>query len=95
MPRQLEGSVGQTGGPIAIVVSRYNETITSNLLEGALRTLEQHQVADEDITVAWVPGAWEVSVVADRLASSGEYRAVICLAAVIRGETSHDLFINH
>ena len=95
MPRQLEGSVGQTGGPIAIVVSRYNETITSNLLEGALKTLEEHQVADEDITVAWVPGAWEVSIVADRLASSGEYRAVICLAAVIRGETSHDLFINH
>jgi 6,7-dimethyl-8-ribityllumazine synthase len=78
----------------AVVVSRYNESITSRLLEGALATLRQAGVADERIAVAWVPGAFELPLVADRLAGSGRYAAVLCLGAVIKGETSHDEHIN-
>jgi 6,7-dimethyl-8-ribityllumazine synthase len=78
---------------LAIVVSRYNESITSKLLAGALQTLAEHGVADELIDVAWVPGAFEIPVVASRLAARG-YAAVICLGAVIRGETTHDQHIN-
>lgn len=77
-----------------IVVSRYNESITSKLLEGATQTLTAAGVSDDDIDVAWVPGAWEIPIVADRLAEIAEYRAIICLGAVIRGETSHDQHIN-
>jgi 6,7-dimethyl-8-ribityllumazine synthase len=76
------------------VVARYNENITSQLLRGALATLTENGIADDQITVVWVPGAWEVPLVADRLAHSNHYRAVICLAAVIRGETTHDRYIN-
>ena len=94
MPRQLEGKAGQTPGRIGIVVSRYNDQITGNLLDGALQTLAEHDVPEQAITVAWVPGAWEVPIVADRLARCGDFAAVICLAAVIRGETSHDQYIN-
>lgn len=94
MPRQLAGKAGQTPGRIAIVVSRYNDQITGNLLDGALQTLAEHDVPEQAITVAWVPGAWEVPIVADRLAHCGEFAAVICLAAVIRGETTHDQYIN-
>ena len=78
----------------AIVVARWNESITSKLLEGAAGALKEHGVADEAIDVAWVPGSFEVPLVAQRMAESGEYSAVICLGAVIRGETSHDLHIN-
>ncbi len=94
MPRPLEGKAGQTPGRVAIVVSRYNDQITGNLLKGALETLAEHDVPEQAITVAWVPGAWEVPVVADRLAHSGDFSAIICLAAVIRGETTHDQYIN-
>ena len=94
MPRPLEGKAGQTPGRFAIVVSRYNDQITGNLLTGALETLAEHDVPEQAISVAWVPGAWEVPVVADRLAHSGDFAAVICLAAVIRGETTHDQYIN-
>jgi len=79
---------------LAIVVSRYNESITRNLLSGALDTLGEHGVADDDVDVAWVPGAWEIPLVADQLAGCGRYAAVICLGAVIRGETTHDQHIN-
>src|SRR5437868_2093411 len=94
VPRIVEGKPVTTSGSVAIVVSRYNESITSKLLAGALSTLAEHGMPDERILVAWVPGAWELSVVAQRLATKGAYRAVICLGAVIRGETTHDQQIN-
>jgi 6,7-dimethyl-8-ribityllumazine synthase len=75
-------------------VSRYNESITGNLLAGALDTLKRRDVPDEQIDVAYVPGAWELPIVAAELAASGRYLAVICLGAVIRGETTHDQHIN-
>jgi 6,7-dimethyl-8-ribityllumazine synthase len=78
----------------AIAVARWNESITSKLLEGAVSTLIENGVADEAIDVAWVPGSFEIPLVAQRLADSGAYSAVLCLGAVIRGETSHDLHIN-
>ena len=78
----------------AIVVARWNEAITRKLLEGAVATLRQHGVADEAIDVAWVPGSFEIPIAAQRMAVSGEYAAVLCLGAVIRGETSHDQHIN-
>jgi len=74
---------------VAIVASRFNETISKRLVEGALRALTQHGVADEDVSLSWVPGAFELPVVARRVASSGEVDAVITLGAVIRGETAH------
>jgi len=92
--RTFEGRVGSVAGSLAIVVSRYNESITKNLLSGALETLAEHGVADQRVDVAWVPGAWEIPLVADRLARSDRYVAVICLGAVIRGETTHDRHIN-
>ncbi|MFI4876636.1 MAG: 6,7-dimethyl-8-ribityllumazine synthase [Blastopirellula sp. JB062] len=79
---------------VAIVVARYNETITAKLCEGAVTTLESRGVAADAIEVAWVPGAWELPVVAARLARSGQFHAVICLGAVIKGETTHDQYIN-
>jgi 6,7-dimethyl-8-ribityllumazine synthase len=90
----LEGQLGPIEGRIAIVVSRYNHSITQRLLDGALSTLEKNKVSEEQVDVAWVPGAWELPVAAQRFAESDEYRAVICLGAVIKGETSHDEHIN-
>ncbi|MCS7305913.1 MAG: 6,7-dimethyl-8-ribityllumazine synthase [Thermoguttaceae bacterium] len=81
-------------GRFAIVVSRYNETITRGLLDGAIRTLLEHGVSDDQIEVAWVPGAFEIPTAASRMAASGRYVAIVCLGAVIRGETSHDQHIN-
>jgi 6,7-dimethyl-8-ribityllumazine synthase len=80
--------------PIAIVVSRYNDSITRKLLDGAVATLTEKGVSSDKIDVAWVPGAWELTIVADRLAKTHTYSAVICLGAVIRGETTHDQHIN-
>ena len=79
---------------LAIVVSRWNESITQRLLDGAVRTLTSRGIPDENIDVAWVPGAWEIPLVAQRLADSHRYRAILCLGAVIRGETTHDQHIN-
>jgi 6,7-dimethyl-8-ribityllumazine synthase len=79
---------------LAIVVARWNESITQKLLDGALKTLRERGLPDDATDVAWVPGAMEIPIVAQRLADSGEYRAVICLGAVIRGETTHDQHIN-
>jgi 6,7-dimethyl-8-ribityllumazine synthase len=81
-------------GRFAIVVSRFNESITVNLLDGAVAALAARGVADEAIDVAWVPGAFEIPTVAERLAASGGYAAIVCLGAVIRGETTHDQHIN-
>jgi 6,7-dimethyl-8-ribityllumazine synthase len=94
MPHTMEGSLDAPQGRFAIVVSRYNESITSKLLAGAVKTLSDHGVADDRIDIAWVPGAFEIPLAADRLASSGKYVAVLCLGAVIRGETTHDRHIN-
>lgn len=81
-------------GRFAIVVSRYNESITGKLLDGAISTLRSAQIGDELIDVMWVPGAWEIPLIAHQAATSGSYLAVLCLGAVIRGETSHDQHIN-
>ena len=86
---RLEGRLGGDGLRIGIVVSRFNDTITRRLLEGAHDALVRHGVADDDITVAWVPGAVEIPVVAQSLARSGSYDAIVTLGAVIRGATSH------
>ncbi len=77
-----------------IVVSRYNESITTALLNGAMSTLRARGVAEDAMDIAWVPGAWEIPLVAQRLAASRRYAALLCLGAVIRGETTHDQYIN-
>jgi 6,7-dimethyl-8-ribityllumazine synthase len=77
-----------------IVVARWNETITLKLLDGAVVKLREHGVPDDAIDVAWVPGSMEIPLAAKRLAASIRYAAVICLGAVIRGETTHDQHIN-
>ena len=82
-------------GSVGVVVSHYNTAITNRLLEGALKTLVEGGVVEDDIHVAWVPGAWELPVAAQRLARRDEIKAVICLGAVIQGETTHDQYINH
>jgi 6,7-dimethyl-8-ribityllumazine synthase len=78
----------------AIVVARYNESVTSRLLAGALETLTAGGVSDDAIDVAWAPGAFEIPLIADTLAATRRYAAVLCLGAVIRGETTHDQHIN-
>jgi len=78
----------------AIVVARWNETITRKLLDGAVAKLKEQGTPDDAIDVAWVPGSMEIPLAANRLALSGRYAAVICLGAVIRGETTHDQHIN-
>lgn len=94
MRKDLEGEISTAGDAFAIVVSRYNEMVTRRLLDGALATFKQHSVPDERIVVAWVPGAFEIPIVADRLAHSGRFAAVCCLGAVVQGETSHHEYIN-
>ena len=84
-----EGKVVSENIKVGIVVSRFNEFITSKLLGGALDGLKRHNVSENDIDVAWVPGAFEIPLIAKKMASSGKYDAVICLGAVIRGATSH------
>ena len=85
----LEGMYEGKGLKIAIVASRFNEFITAKLVGGAEDCLRRHDVAEDDITLAWVPGAFEIPLLAKRLAKSGKYDAVICVGAVIRGSTSH------
>ena len=86
----LEGKVvAKKGMKAAIVEARFNEIIVNKLLGGAIDGLVRHGVEEENITAAWVPGAFEIPLVAERLAKSGKYDAVICVGAVIRGDTSH------
>lgn len=86
----LEGMlVAKEGMKVGIVVARFNEFITNKLLGGAVDGLTRHGVADENITTAWVPGAFEIPLIAEKMAKSGKYDAIICLGAVIRGATSH------
>lgn len=89
MTRVVEGSLDGAGLRICVVVSRWNEFVTRKLLEGAERMLRERGVGDEDVTVAWVPGAFEIPTAAKWAAGSGRFDAVICLGAVIRGETAH------
>jgi 6,7-dimethyl-8-ribityllumazine synthase len=77
------------GRRVAVVVARFHEQVTAKLLEGALTGLRSHGVADDAVDVAWVPGAFETPLVAKRMASTGAYDAVICLGAIVRGETAH------
>lgn len=85
----LEGKLTAKGMKVAIVVARFNEFITSKLLSGAVDCLKRHEADDADITVAWVPGAFEVPLAAKKLAETKKYDAIICLGAVIRGATPH------
>jgi len=87
--RTIEGNVLGNGLRIAVAVTRWNEFITKELLDGALTALRRHGVADDDVTVAWVPGAYELPVVCKRFAASGTVDAVIALGTVIRGATGH------
>ena len=85
----FEGKVVSENIKIGIVAARFNEFITSKLLGGALDGLKRHNVNENDIDVAWVPGAFEIPLIAKKMANSGKYDAVICLGAVIRGSPSH------
>ena len=87
--KTLEGKLVAKGMRVGIVAARFNEFITSKLLGGAIDGLCRHDVCKEDIHVAWVPGAFEIPLIASKMAHSGKYDAIICLGAVIRGSTSH------
>jgi 6,7-dimethyl-8-ribityllumazine synthase len=89
MPNVKQGELNAAGKKFALVVSRFNEFITSKLLSGAVDCLTRHGAADGDIDVCWTPGSFEIPPVARKLALSGNYHAVICLGAVIRGATPH------
>ena len=89
MANIIEGYISGKGLKFGIVAARFNEFIVSKLVGGALDTLHRHETADRDIDVAWVPGAFEIPVVAKKMAESGKYDAVLCLGAVIRGSTTH------
>ena len=89
MVREIKGQITAGKGGYAIVVSRFNEFITSKLLAGAIDCLQRHGAADEQISVVWVPGACEITQASKKLAGSGKYVAVLCLGAVIRGQTAH------
>ena len=89
MPRDIKGDMDGQGLRVAVVVARFNEFVTRQLLNGAVETLGRLGVRDEDISVAWVPGSFELPVVAKTLAQTSRYDSVICLGAVIRGETDH------
>ena len=87
--KTFEGKQVSKNIRVGIVASRFNEFITSKLLSGAIDGLLRHDVSDDDIAVAWVPGAFEIPVIAAKMAKTGNYDAIICLGAVIRGATSH------
>ncbi|MCK6481487.1 MAG: 6,7-dimethyl-8-ribityllumazine synthase [Planctomycetaceae bacterium] len=87
--RTIEGNLLHGGRRFALVASRFNDFVTRRLVEGCADMLRRHGVDEDHLTLAWVPGSFELPVAARRLAASGEYAAVICLGTVIRGETSH------
>ncbi|MDO8472756.1 MAG: 6,7-dimethyl-8-ribityllumazine synthase [Dehalococcoidia bacterium] len=89
MVKQYEGSLLASGLKFGIVVSRFNEFITGRLLDGAKDALSRHGAKPDDVEIAWAPGAFEIPLVAKKMAESGRYEAVICLGAVIRGATPH------
>lgn len=93
MIRSYEGPLHGRQLRVAVIVSRFNEPIGRRLLDGALDCLRRHGVKEDDISVVWVPGAFELPLAAARMASSREVEAVVCLGAVIRGETAHFDFV--
>ncbi|GAF67313.1 unnamed protein product, partial [marine sediment metagenome] len=93
MAKVIQGELTAENKRFAIVVSRFNELIGSKLLDGAMDCLNRHDAKEDNIVIYWVPGAFEIPLVAKKAAASGSYDAVICLGAVIRGETPHFDFI--
>jgi 6,7-dimethyl-8-ribityllumazine synthase len=93
MAKEIKGQLRAEGKRFALVVGRFNELIGSRLLEGALDCLRRHGAREEGLDIFWVPGAFELPFLAKRLAPSGKYDAIICLGAVIRGETPHFDFV--
>ncbi|GAI04272.1 unnamed protein product, partial [marine sediment metagenome] len=93
MSKPFEGMLLGKGLKFGLVVSRFNEFITKKLLEGAQDSLLRHGVGEEDIEVAWVPGSFEIPLIAKKLAQTKRYDAVICLGAVVRGGTPHFEYI--
>ena len=89
MVKEIKGNITAGKGTYAIVVSRFNEFITGKLLSGAIDSLTRHNATDEQIEVVWVPGACEITIAAKKLAKTGKYAAIMCLGAVIRGQTPH------
>jgi 6,7-dimethyl-8-ribityllumazine synthase len=89
----FEGKLDATGLKFGIVISRYNEFITGKLMDGAIDCLTRHNCSKDDITVAWVPGAFEIPAAAKIMAQSKKYDAVICLGAILKGDTSHNVYI--
>ena len=89
MPKVLEGIISAEGFKFAVVVSRFNDFISSKLIEGAMDALKRHGANEDNITLVKVPGAFEIPVAAKRLAANAEFDAIICLGAVIRGATPH------
>jgi len=85
----IEGNLTGEGLKAGIVVGRFNEFISSKLLDGAFDGLKRHGVLEEDISVAWVPGSYEIPLTADKMAKSGKYDGILCLGAIIRGDTPH------
>ena len=89
MPKVLEGIISAKGFKFAIVVSRFNDFISSKLVEGAMDALKRHGVNEDDVTIVKVPGAFEIPIAAKKLTTTSDFDAIICLGAVIRGATSH------
>ena len=94
MPKVIEGKIIGKDKKIALIVSRFNEFISSKLLEGALDCFQRHEVRDENIVIAWVPGCFEIPITAQKMANSKKYDSVVCLGAVIRGATPHFDYIS-
>lgn len=93
MSRVFEGRLSGQGRRFGIVVSRFNEFVSLRLLEGAMDCLRRHGAGDDDITVVWVPGAFDIPMLAKRMGDSGTYDAIVCLGTIIRGETPHFDFV--
>jgi 6,7-dimethyl-8-ribityllumazine synthase len=93
MIKKIEGNLNAQGKNYALVASRFNEFISGKLVEGAVDCLLRHGAEEKNLSLTWVPGAFELPLVASKLAASGKYQAVICLGAVIKGETPHFDFI--
>jgi 6,7-dimethyl-8-ribityllumazine synthase len=89
MTRTIQGTLDARGGRFGIIVSRFNSLISDRLLSGALDALQRHGASEGDITIVWVPGSFEIPMTAKKLVQSGNHDAVICLGALIRGDTPH------
>lgn len=94
MVKVIEGDLKGDGLKVGIVISRFNDFITSNLLEGSKDALLRHGVAEENIEIAWVPGAFEIPMITQKMVDSNKYDGVICLGAVIRGDTPHFEYVS-